>query len=147
MLNGLIFGVLGVPESNSKLCRTHFGLDLQRRSCSRQIAHAYQIVSGAGEGEQPMHFAHSAMPHLPHQGDRFQPAEAFFDPLPLSLAHGIARMPRGAAIERAAARPGMILRQVRRHPQIPAFFHKVPRVESLIATPPLPVAGREASPA
>src|SRR5580765_9043652 len=131
---GLIFGVLGVSESNSKLSRTHFGLDLQRRSCSHQVAHAHQIVSGAGEGEQPMHFAHSAMPHLPHQRDSFQPAEAFFDSLPLSLAHGVARVPRDAAIDRATARPRMILCHMRRHPQIPALFHKVPRVESLIAT-------------
>ena len=28
-------------------------LDLERRNCGRQVTHTHQIVSGAGEGEQP----------------------------------------------------------------------------------------------
>ncbi len=74
-----------------------------------------------------------AMTNLPHQGDRLQPAEAFFDPLPLPLADRVARVPRGASIDRAAARPRMILRHMGRHSQIAALFHKVPRVESFVA--------------
>ncbi len=53
--------------------------------------------------------------------------------VPLPLAHGVARGPRGTAVHRAAAWPRMILRYKRRHPQIPAFFHEVARVEPFVS--------------
>ena len=54
--------------------RTHVDLDLQRWDC-REVSHAHQVVGCAGEAEDPVHFAHSAMPHFAQQGDRLQPAE------------------------------------------------------------------------
>jgi hypothetical protein len=63
---------------------THVGPDLRRRNCG-QVAHAHQIVGRASKSEDPMHFAHSATPNLPHQREGLQPAKAFFDPFPLSL--------------------------------------------------------------
>jgi hypothetical protein len=60
-----------------------------------------------------VHLAHPAMPNLPHERDRLQPAEAFFDPFPLLLAEGVARVPRGAAINRAAPASSQVLTQGR----------------------------------
>src|SRR5437660_10152356 len=116
------------------LCWTHFGPDLHRRSCGGQVSHSHQIVGGTGEGEDPIYFADSAMPQLAQPCDRLQPAKAFFDPLPLSLADGITRMPRGAAINRAAAAPSQVLRHVRRYSQIPALGYKPEGVKPLVST-------------
>jgi len=134
MSNDLIFGVLAFPESNSRLCRTHFGLDLHRGNGSGQIAHTHQIVGRAGEDENPIPAAHSAMPNLAHPRNGLQPAEALFDGLPLSLAHGVAHVSRGAAVNRATARSRIILRHMRSHSQIPAFFYEVSRVKSFVPT-------------
>ena len=133
MSNGLISGVFVVSASNSMLLETHFGPDLHRRDCGAQVSHAHQIVGGAGEGKHPVHFVHPAMPNLPHERNRLQPAEAFFDPLPLLLADDVAGVPRGAAINRAAPAASQILRHVRRHAEIPALLHKIPRVKSFVA--------------
>src|SRR5215468_1898501 len=102
MSEKLILSAFLAPEAIFLRCGTHFGLDLHRRSCGREVSHAHQIVGRAGEGEDPMHLANSTVSQLSHQGDRLQPAEAFFDSFPLSLAHGVARVPRGATIYRAA---------------------------------------------
>jgi hypothetical protein len=118
MSNDLIFGVWVVWEFNPRSFRIHFGLDLHRRNYGGQIAHAHQIVGGASKGEDPIHFAHSAMPHLPHQRNRLQPAKAFLDAFPFSLTDGITGMPSGAAINCAAARPCMILRHMGGHSQV-----------------------------
>ena len=77
MSNGLTFGVLAVLGSNSRRCRTHFGLDLQRRNCNRKIAHTHQIVGGAGEGEDPIHLAHPTMANLAHQGSAPNPPVSY----------------------------------------------------------------------
>jgi len=58
----LISGVFVALGSNSMLLKTHVGPELRRRNCGGQVAHAHQIVGGAGEGKNPVHFAHSAMP-------------------------------------------------------------------------------------
>ncbi len=50
-----------------------------------------------------MDLAHSAMAYLAHERDGLQPAEAFLDPLSLSLAQSIPGMSGGAAINRASA--------------------------------------------
>src|SRR5581483_4788743 len=103
-----LFSVYFMPHE------THVGLDLHRRNCRRQVSQAHQIVGRAGQGEDPVHFADTAMPNLAHQGNRLQPAEALFDPFPLPLAKGVTSMPRGATINRAAAATFVVLRHVRR---------------------------------
>jgi hypothetical protein len=101
MSKGVTSGVFfAATASNSILRHTHIGPDLRRRNCGGQVAHAHQIVGDAGQGKDPVHFAHPAMPHLPHERDRLQPAKTFFDPFPLLLADGVTRVPRGAAILR-----------------------------------------------
>src|SRR5437870_5556478 len=91
MLSRLISGVCKLFRSNSMPCRTHVDLDLQRWDC-REVSHAHQVVGCAGEAEDPVHFAHSAMPHFAQQGDRLQPAETLFDALSLLLTETIAGM-------------------------------------------------------
>src|SRR5580693_9843380 len=104
MSNGLISGTRVAFGSKSMRLQTHVGPGLHHWNHEGQIPHAHQVVSGAGEGEKPVHLAHSAMPQLAHEGNRLQPAEAFFNPFPLSLADDIAEMPRGATINRAPPR-------------------------------------------
>lgn len=69
-----------------------------------------RLLGGTGEGKHPMDFGHPTMTHLAHQRDRLQPAEAFLDPLSLSLAESISSMSRGATINCAATAPCEILR-------------------------------------
>src|SRR5271157_5092703 len=126
-----ISGVLRSSGSNSVVLQTHVGPDLHHRNCC-QIAHAHQIVGRAGKSENPIYRTHSAMPHLTYEGNRLQPAEAFFDPLPLLLAEGVARVSRRAAVNRAAAPPPQVLRYMRRYPQIPALLHEIPRVKPFV---------------
>jgi hypothetical protein len=81
-----------------------------------------------------VHFAHPAMPDLPHQSDRFQPAEAFFDPLPLLLAGW--RSPSAAWCGHRSryhrAVPGSAPRAA--HPQMAALLHKPERVIAFVAS-------------
>jgi hypothetical protein len=65
-LSYLISGAVWPSGLNSVLRKTHFGPDLHRRSCDGQISHAHQIVGGASQSKNPMHFADSAMAHLAH---------------------------------------------------------------------------------
>src|SRR5215469_10416125 len=116
MSNGLISDTLLASGPYLMRLEAEVGPDLHRLN-GGQISHAHQVVGGAGESEDPVHFANSAMPNFSQERNRLQPAEAFFDALPLSLAHCVARVPRGAAINRAAAGSSQVLRHVRRHPQ------------------------------
>src|SRR5215831_1439025 len=75
----------------------------------------------------------STVSQLAHQRNGLQPPEALFDSLPLSLADGIARVPRRASIDRAAATPFVVLRHMRCHPHIPTLSHESLRVESLVS--------------
>jgi hypothetical protein len=93
MPSGLISGVIVASQSNSMLLGIHFGPTLHHRNYSGQIPHAHQVVGSTREGENPVHFTYPTMPHFP-QRDRLQPAEAFFDPIPLPLTEGIAEMMR-----------------------------------------------------
>jgi hypothetical protein len=54
---------------------SHFPSSQHRWNCGGQISHADQILDRASQSEDPMHFAHSAMPHFPDQRNRLQPAE------------------------------------------------------------------------
>src|SRR6201982_2890706 len=86
------------PSALFLRCGTHFGLDLHRRNCGGEVSHAHQIVGRAGEGEDPIYLAYSTVPQLAHQRNRLEPAEAFFDSLPLSLAGGVSGVPGRAPL-------------------------------------------------
>src|SRR3989440_6309505 len=132
MLSRLISGVCKLFRSNSMPCRTHVDLDLQRWDC-REVSHAHQVVGCAGEGEDPVHFAHSAMPHFAQQGDRLQPAETLFDALSLLLTESIAGMLCRAPVDCAPTAPCQVLRHMGRHSQMSTLGHEIPSVEALIS--------------
>jgi len=64
-----------------------------------QVPHAHQIVSRAGEGEDPIDLQRSAMPHFAQQRNGLQPTKTFFDALRLLLTDGIARVSCRATID------------------------------------------------
>ena len=82
-----------------------------------EIAPAHQVVGGRTKAKQPIDEASAAVAEFAEERDGLQPAEGLLDQLPLALTQGIARMTRGATINRAAAEPG-VLGHVRRdaHP-------------------------------
>ena len=100
--------------------------------CSAQVPHTYQVVSGTGEGEHPVHLKDPAMAHFPQQRDRLQPSETFFDALPLLLADSIAGVARGTCVDGAPASAPIILRHVRCHSQMAAFGHEIRSVISFV---------------
>jgi len=64
-----------------------------------QVPHAHQIVSRAGEGEDPIDLQRSAMPHFAQQRNGLEPTKTFFDALRLLLTDGIARVSCRATID------------------------------------------------
>src|SRR5206468_690698 len=132
MLSRLIYGVCKLIRSNSMPWRTHVDLDLQRWDC-REVSHAHQVVGCVGEGEDPVHFAHSAMPHFAQQGDRLQPAETLFDALSFLLTESIAGMLCRAPVDCAPTAPCQVLRLMGRHSQMSTLGHEIPSVEALIS--------------
>lgn len=97
--------------------RTHFDLDLHRWNRGHEVAHAHQIVSSAGKGEEPVDLAQSAMAQFAHQSHGLQPAKAFLDPFSLPLTEGVSKMSCRASINGTAAAPPVILGYVRHHAQ------------------------------
>jgi hypothetical protein len=89
-----------------------------------EVSHAYQVVGRTGKGEHPVHLENPTMPNFTQQRDRLQPTETFFDPLALDLADAIALVPCRPFINRAAAPPSLVLRHVRRHPQVSALARR-----------------------
>src|SRR5207245_1479451 len=93
----------------------------------REVSDPHQVVRGEGEGEHPVHPAGASVPCLAHQSDGLEPAEDLFDALPPTLAHRIAGVAGGAAVDRAAAVRGVV-RHVRRHAEEPDGGDDVRRV-------------------
>src|SRR5690348_11015727 len=88
------------------------------RSCGvlRQIADPDEVVDRRGKGEHPVHPAGPAMPKFAHEPYGLEPSEYFLNELPLALAHQVAGVARGAAIDRTRTIRG-VLGHVRRHPE------------------------------
>src|SRR5207245_11656589 len=124
------------------LNETHVRPNLPSENCSAQISHAHQIVGGTGEGKNPVHFTDSTMTQLPQERNRFQPPEAFFDPLPPLLTQTIAKVTRRAPVDGAPAIPLQILCDMRRYPQVATLRHELSRVVALVASHPLMLSPR-----
>src|SRR3990172_7811745 len=65
-----------------------------------QVADPHEVVHRGREGEHPIHAPDPAVPGLPQQADRLEPAEDLFHELPFLLAHQVTGMARGVAIDR-----------------------------------------------
>src|SRR5215470_13584697 len=98
---------------------------------AREIAHPDQVVHRQAKGKHPADPRHPAMARLPQQPDLFEPAEDLFDPLALALAHQIAGVACGAAIDRTRTLRG-VLRHMRGHCEAAEAVHEVPRVIALV---------------
>jgi len=136
-----IFLLSDARDRRFRTLRRHYGPDLLRQNgSSHQVSHAHQIVGCASERENPIHFQCAAVPQFAQQRDGLQPAEAFFDALPLLLAEGIARLSRGAAVDGTAASSSGVLRYVRCHAQVATLAREFRGVVALVAahghTPP-----------
>ena len=77
-------------------------------SCfSQDFRNANEIVGGGGQHEEPFHQLAAAVPGLAQATDRLHPAERFLDALALDRADAIARVTRGARVDRGRGRrPG-----------------------------------------
>src|SRR5215472_8969906 len=67
----------------------------------RQVADSDQVVHGGREGEHPADPPHPAMPRLPKQGYRLEPAEDLFAPFAALLAGEVPREPGRPIVDRA----------------------------------------------
>jgi hypothetical protein len=54
-----------------------------------RFRNVYHVVGRAGKREDPIDFQRSAMPHFAEQRNGLQPADRFFDALPLFLGGGL----------------------------------------------------------
>jgi len=114
--------------------QTHFDLRLCGLNCGRpEIPHPHQVVSGGREGKDPTNFEDAAMPDLPHERNGLQPSEALFNSLPLDLADPIAGVPDCSRINRAPARPIIVLRHMRGNVHVPTLGDEALGVVSLVA--------------
>ena len=100
-----------------------------RRSC-QQRAQPDQVVGRGGEGHDPIDERVAAMSQLAQPTDGLQPAEDLLDEFPSPLTDGVARVPRGPAVDGAAFH---LLRDVRRETQRPDGRDETRDVEALVA--------------
>ena len=71
------------------------------------------IEGRAREAEEPVHLRESTQFHLPHPGDRFQPAKRGLDPRPGVQAFRVAVMARRPCVDGTAATAIHVLRHMR----------------------------------
>src|SRR6266850_3068157 len=108
----------------------------------RQVADPDQVVDGHSEDEHPADSLRPPMARLAEQAGRLEPAEDLLDELPLSLAHDVAGVARGAAIDRTRTIRG-VLGHVRRHLQPAQTSHEIPGVIPFVGAQRDPAGARE----
>src|SRR6185503_19059597 len=98
--------MIGIPSASSA-----------SRPLRDEVAPAHQVVGSGAEAKQPVDEASAAVAEFPKEPYGLHPAKGLFDQFPFALAHGVAGMARGAAIDGAPSGTG-VLRHVRRdaHP-------------------------------
>src|SRR5215203_5812305 len=70
----------------------------------------FDVEGRAGEDEERVHRGEPAQLHLAQTGNRLEPRERPFDARPCMLTHRVARVSRGAGIDRAPPASGVVLR-------------------------------------
>ena len=105
-----------------------------------EIAHPHQVVHSRGEGEQPADSLHATEFDFAQQPDRLQPSEDLFDPFPLLLTHGVARMAGGPFINRTGT-VCRVLGHMGRHLPRPQILDELVCVIVLIPTQRDPACG------
>jgi hypothetical protein len=84
-----------------------------------EIAPPDQVVGRGAKGKHPIDEAAPPVAEFTKQRHRLQPPKGLLDQLALALTARVARMPGGAAINRAPAARPMVLRDVGRHAHRP----------------------------
>lgn len=100
-------------------------------SRGKQLRQPHQVARRHRELEQGLDPRQSTLFHLAHPGRGLEPAEVRLDPGTRLQAQRVTRMPRRAAIDRAAP-TAVVLRHVRRHPGRATGRHEVRRVVGLV---------------
>ena len=98
---------------------------LGSRRPRQQLGQPNQIERGAREDQQPIHVRQPTQFHLADPGDRLQPPERGLNPWSRVLALGVPVVPCGPRIDRTAAAPRRILRDVRRETEVTRKTDKV----------------------
>ena len=104
------------------------------RGRTQEISHVHQIIGRGGPSEHPADSLQTSKVRLAHQGHGLEPREDFFHSLPFRVTRRVARMPSGASIDRTAARPFRVLRDMGRDLQRPQRCHLRVRVIILVAS-------------
>src|SRR5690348_13081145 len=78
-----------------------FSAPIAGRSCRvrREVSDPNQVVRGQRKRKHPVDTAGAPVPRLAHEPDRLQPAENLLHALAPLLAHRVARMAGGAAVD------------------------------------------------
>ena len=93
-----------MSKRSSLMCRLSFstqrvgGGPWTLRRCQER-PQADQVVRRGREGHDPVDEFTPAVPQLPQAADGLHPAKHLFDQFALALADGIARVPRGPAVD------------------------------------------------
>src|SRR5208282_6920293 len=90
-----------IPET----CKRRSGTLLREPSwlLSHQSGQPDQVVRGATEDEQPVHFFQASQLDLAQRAGLLKPTEALLDQPSPAQADGIARLPCGSSVQVAAA--------------------------------------------
>ena len=118
-----------IPET----CKRRSGTLLHEPSwlLSHQFGQPDQVVRGATEDEQPVHFFQASQLDLAQRAGLLKPTEALLDQPSPAQADGIARLPCGSSVQVAAAAL-VVLRYMRCHVQLPHRADEILAVVSLV---------------
>ena len=96
--------------------------------CRAQRDDPFDVERGAGEDEERVDGREAAQLHLPEPGNRLQPRKRALNARPRMLTHRVARMSRGASIDRAPAGSGVVLCDVWRRVDLAHLVNEISRV-------------------
>lgn len=111
-------------------------------SCGEQVGQSDQIVGARLQLEHPGHTSETAELGLCHAAHALDPAIGFLDPLANNLAHLVAAVAGGAAIDGGTAAPVEVLRHMRGGVQLARGGHEAGGVIRLVGADSDPVAAR-----
>lgn len=104
----------------------------QRRTQCGQCPQSRQVVGRHRQRQQLIHLGQAPYHHLTNRTDALAPTKALFDTFPPSLAHGVAAMACGAAVNGTATGTSGILCDRRGDLHFPACADKASRVVVLV---------------
>lgn len=132
------------PDSGARQPRFGGSLHRSSRHRTQYSGNSGQIAGNHRQLEVLVHAFEPTIDSLSKPSDRLSPAKVLFDALSDHLTHSISLVPRGTAIDGAAASSRVVARHMRCHPARSAVLNKVVRVVSLVRTDRLGMIARHA---